>query len=118
MNPAEWPALRARVGEIFGSKPRSHWTAVFADIDGCGAPVLDLDELANDPHLRARGTIVKNEDGTVTAAPAPRLSRTPGRLRPAPAGPGAQTREVLTEAGFTPAEIDALISDGTVTAAD
>ncbi len=118
MNPAGWPALRARVGAIFGSKPRSHWTAVFADIDGCGAPVLDLDELADDPHLRARGTIVKSEDGTVTAAPAPRLSRTPGRLRPAPAGPGAQTRDVLAETGFTAAEIDALIIDGTVTAAD
>lgn len=118
MKPAGWPALRARVAAIFGAKPRSHWVAVFADIDGCGAPVLDLDELADDPHLRARGTIVKMDDGTVTAAPAPRLSRTPGRLRPAPEGPGAQTRDVLAEAGFTAAEIEALINDGTVAAAD
>lgn len=114
MDTAHWSSLRTRIAAVFATKPRSHWTAVFADVDGCGAPVLDLDELAEDPHLQARGTVVTLADGTVTVAPAPRLSRTPGRLRPAPAGPGAQTRDVLGEAGFSPAEIDALVADRTV----
>ena len=118
MDTATWPALRERVAAAFRTKPRSHWTAVFANIDGCGSPVLELDELAEDPHLRARGTVVTGPDGAVTSAPAPRLSRSPGQIRPAPAARGTHTREVLREAGFSADEIDALATDGTVVAAD
>jgi alpha-methylacyl-CoA racemase len=118
LDPAGWPALRDRIAAVFRSKPRAHWSAVFADIDGCGTPVLDLDELADDPHLRARDTIVAADDGSVTAAPAPRLSRTPGQRRPAPAGCGADTVAVLGEAGFSADDIDALLADGTIAAAE
>lgn len=113
---AGWAALRERVADTFAGKPRAHWTAVFADVDGCGSPVLDLPELADDPHLQARGTIV-DDGGRLAAAPAPRLSRTPGSLRPAP-GRGADTRAVLTEAGFTAAEIATLAASGTVVPTD
>jgi len=114
MDPRTWPGLRERVATVFRSKPRSHWSAVFADVDGCGSPVLELDELADDPHLQARETIVSTADGSITAAPAPRLSRTPGRIRRAPDAPGADTIAVLDEAGFTTAEIESLIADGTI----
>jgi alpha-methylacyl-CoA racemase len=117
MDPACWPELRRRVAKIFGNKPRSHWSEAFADIDGCGSPVLDLDELADDPHLQARGTIV-TENGQVAAAPAPRLSRTPGVLRPSPTRRGVDTRAVLAEAGFTPEDVAELAADGTVVLAD
>lgn len=112
MNPASWPQLRERVAEVFASRPRSHWTTVFAGIEGCGSPVLELDELADDPHLRSRGTIIAGPGDSVTAAPAPRLSRTPARIRPGPAGRGADTRTVLTEAGFSVEEIDELVRRG------
>ena len=115
LDPATWPDLKARVAEIFGTKPRDHWAEVFADVEGCGTPVLDLDELADDPHLAARGTVVR-EDGRLHAAPAPRLSRTPARVGP-PARRGADTRAALFEAGYTDAEVDALAADGTVTLA-
>jgi alpha-methylacyl-CoA racemase len=118
MDTATWPALRERVAAAFRTKPRSHWTAVFANIDGCGSPVLELDELVEDPHLRARGTVVTGPDGAVTSAPAPRLSRSPGQIRPAPSARGTHTREVLREAGFSADEIVALATDGTVVAAD
>ncbi|MEZ0365831.1 CaiB/BaiF CoA transferase family protein [Mycobacterium sp. pUA109] len=116
LDPATWPALRERVAAVFRTKPRSHWTAEFAEIDGCGSPVLELDELADDPHLRSRGTIINSADGIVTAAPAPRLSRSPGRIRPAPAARGADTRTVLSEAGFGADDIEALVTEGTVVA--
>jgi alpha-methylacyl-CoA racemase len=115
LDPATWPDLKARVAEIFATKPRDHWAEVFADIEGCGTPVLDLDELADDPHLAARGTVVR-EDGRLHAAPAPRLSRTPARVGP-PARRGADTRAALSEAGYTDAEIDALAAAGTITLA-
>jgi alpha-methylacyl-CoA racemase len=101
------------VAEAFASKPRSHWAAVFADLDACGAPVLELDELAEDEHLRERGTIIRDRD-QLAAAPAPRLSRTPGRLRPPPHSRGADTRAVLDEAGFSATEIDELAATGAV----
>lgn len=112
MDPRTWPALKARVADVFATKPRAHWTEAFAGIDGCGTPVLDLDELADDPHLRARGTVVRSEAG-LHAAPAPRLSRTPAYVGPDPVR-GADTRTALIEAGYTDAEIDALVADGTV----
>jgi alpha-methylacyl-CoA racemase len=112
MNPTTWPDLKARVAEIFATKPREHWTEAFADIEGCGTPVLDLDELADDPHLAARGTVVR-ENGRLHAAPAPRLSRTPARVGP-DAVRGGDTRAALAEAGYTDAEIDELVAEGTV----
>jgi alpha-methylacyl-CoA racemase len=116
MNPATWPALKARVAEVIATKPREHWTEAFAGIDGCGTPVLDLEELADDPHLAARGTIVR-EDGRLHAAPAPRLSRTPARVGP-DAVRGADTHAALAEAGYSDAEIDALAAAGTITLAE
>jgi len=115
LNPAHWAALRERIAAVFVTKPRAHWASVFADVDGCGAPVLELDELADDPHLRARRTLITEPDGSVTASPAPRLSRTPGRIGPAPRASGADTRDVLREAGFGVDEVDSLIAEGTVT---
>jgi alpha-methylacyl-CoA racemase len=112
LDPTTWPALRDRVAEIFASRPQAHWTKVFADIDACGTPVLDLDELLDDPHLRARGTVTMHE-GRITAAPAPRLSRTPGAVRPS-ARRGADTAVVLAEAGYSAEEIIALAADRTV----
>ncbi|CQD17589.1 alpha-methylacyl-CoA racemase [Mycobacterium lentiflavum] len=117
LDPARWPPLRERIAAVFATKPRAHWTAVFADVDGCGAPVLELEELADDPHLRARSTITTAPDGSVTAGPAPRLSRTPGRPGPAPRATGADTRDVLRESGFSDEEVSSLIADGTVAAA-
>jgi alpha-methylacyl-CoA racemase len=118
LNPAHWAELRERITAVFATKPRAHWTSVFADTDGCGAPVLELDELADDPHLRARSTLVTEPDGSVTASPAPRLSRTPGRLGTTPRASGADTRDVLRESGFDDDEINSLIAEGTVAAAE
>ena len=44
--------------------------------DACFAPVLELDEVANDPHNAARNTFLEI-DGVVQPAPAPRFTRTP-----------------------------------------
>jgi alpha-methylacyl-CoA racemase len=108
---AHWPRLREAIGGRFARGTRDRWTEVFAGTDACVTPVLTLAEAPHHPHHRARGTYVA--DGTGTApAPAPRFSRTAGRLpRPAPE-PGADTREVLARAGLADAEIDALLAAG------
>jgi alpha-methylacyl-CoA racemase len=48
--------------------------------DACFAPVLELEEAAQHPHLRQRG-VYQEIEGVVQAAPAPRFSRTPGKAR-------------------------------------
>jgi alpha-methylacyl-CoA racemase len=75
MDRDRWPELRARLTEVFASRSRDEWAAVFADTDACVTPVLAFGEAAAHPHLAARQTIVES-DGVTQAAPAPRFSRT------------------------------------------
>jgi len=79
MDRAGWPHLKARFAEVFASRTRDEWAKVFAGTDACVTPVLTFSEAPNDPHVAARGTLVRG-DGVVQAAPAPRFSRTPAAL--------------------------------------
>ncbi len=65
------------LAEIFASRPQSEWCEIFDETDACVAPVLDVDEFANHPHSKQRGSFVETGSFQVPAA-APRLSRTPG----------------------------------------
>lgn len=76
LDPAGWPVIRDRLAAEFASRPRDHWTEVFAEVDACVTPVLSWGEAAQHPHLVARATLV-DRGGMVQAAPAPRFSRTP-----------------------------------------
>jgi alpha-methylacyl-CoA racemase len=112
-DPANWPALRERFAAVFAGRTRDEWAAVFAATDACVAPVLAPEEAAAHPHLTARATYVE-ADGVLQPAPAPRFSRTPGRIGAPQPKPGEHTDEVLTEAGFTQEEIAELHSAGLV----
>ena len=72
-----------------------------AGVDACVEPVLLPEEVCGDAHLGSRGLF-----------PQPRVLATPLHLGPPAAGPapglGEHTREVLLEAGLTPAEMNAL----------
>jgi alpha-methylacyl-CoA racemase len=83
---AGWPTLRARFTAIFATRTRDEWVAVFDGTDACVTPVLALGEVADHPHLAARGSVVA-PDGMLQAAPAPRFSRTPATLPGPPAEP-------------------------------
>jgi alpha-methylacyl-CoA racemase len=114
---ANWPSLRSRVARVFETKSRDEWTEVFEHIDGCGGPVLELEELADDPHLSERGTVVRH-DGTIRVATAPRLSRhdrsADTRPLPAASGAGNVTSAVLLENGFTSDEVRELLAAATI----
>jgi alpha-methylacyl-CoA racemase len=102
-DPRNWPELRERLSARFCERTRDEWTAVFAGSEACVEPVLSLHEAAADPHLAGRGTYVSG-DGVIQPAPAPRFSRTPGRLAQPPAVRGEHTIEALTEWGLADAE--------------
>ena len=62
--------------EKFKTKTRDEWTSIMGGSDACFAPVLEMDEVADDPHNAERETFI-NIDGVTQPAPAPRFSRTP-----------------------------------------
>ncbi len=67
------PALRARLSELFRTRPRGEWCALLEGSDACAAPVLSMAEAPAHPHNAARGTFIE-ADGVVQPAPAPRFS--------------------------------------------
>ncbi|MDV7269306.1 CaiB/BaiF CoA-transferase family protein [Thioclava sp. A2] len=91
-NRANWPALHEIFTACFASRSRDDWAAVFAQSDACATPVLTLAEARAHPQNKDRGAYIVHE-GVNQPAPAPRLSRTPGRI-----GAGSALRRI------TPAE--------------
>jgi len=55
--------------------------------------VRSLADVANDPHASAR-RVLQRQDGMQQPAPAPRFSRTPGRLHTPPGEPGTTAQAV------------------------
>ncbi len=96
---ARWRDLRERFAEVFASRTRDQWSAVFEKTDACVSPVLSLGEAAASPHAQARASH-RVEGDRVDVAPAPRFSRTPGAVRHGPPAAGAHTQDVLREVGW------------------
>ncbi|MBS1885939.1 MAG: CoA transferase [Actinobacteria bacterium] len=83
LDPATWPAIRARLTAKFAERPRDAWHELFADSDCCVAPVLSMREARADGHNRDRGVFL-DVGGMPQPAPAPRFSVTePDAPRPA-----------------------------------
>jgi alpha-methylacyl-CoA racemase len=114
MDQSKWAETKARFAALFAAKTRDEWCAIFDGTDACVAPVLNLWEVADHPHTRARGVVFADANGKPEPAPAPRLSRTPGDGRRALPQVGEHTRAVLGEYGFDAAEISKLVEGGAV----
>ncbi|MDF0600622.1 CaiB/BaiF CoA-transferase family protein [Psychromarinibacter sp. C21-152] len=67
-----WPALTARLAELFAGRTRAEWERHFAGSDACVAPVLSPDEAQAHAMNAARRTWHQGESG-LQAAPAPRF---------------------------------------------
>ena len=113
LDPAGWAVGKRRWAELFATRTRDEWAAVFEGTDACVAPVLDWDEAAEHPHLAARGTY-QRVGGVLQAAPAPRYDRTPATLDRPPPHPGEHTDELLAELGRSPDAVAALRTAGAV----
>ncbi|MEX2488976.1 MAG: CaiB/BaiF CoA-transferase family protein [Pseudomonadales bacterium] len=113
MDRSRWPEYKEDLIRVFKSKTRDEWCTILEGTDVCFAPVLSLDEVAEHPHNRARGTFPE-ANGLLQPAPAPRFSRSETALPRGSRIPGEDTRQVLAEAGLSDAEIDALVSEGAV----
>jgi crotonobetainyl-CoA:carnitine CoA-transferase CaiB-like acyl-CoA transferase len=109
--------ILARVGAIMRERTTDEWMALFEHAQCPAMPVRSIDDLIDDPHLAAVGfwQRLDTPDGVVRMPGVPLgFSRTPGGVgKPGP-GLGADSDEVLREAGFDAAEIEALRRSGAV----
>jgi alpha-methylacyl-CoA racemase len=113
MDREKWPELKSKIAEIFKSKTRDEWCTIMEGSDVCFAPVLNLDEVLDHPHNRARQTFVE-VSGVPQPAPAPRFSRTVPEIQRSPPRPGENTEEALADWGFSAEEIAGLREGGAI----
>jgi alpha-methylacyl-CoA racemase len=105
-----------QIADVFKTKTRAEWKAFNDEHDAMIEPVLDLDEALESELVREREMVVSYEQpemGEIKQLGFPiKLSRTPASIqRPAPAL-GEHTAEVLTDAGYSAEEIQALQESG------
>ena len=111
-DPGRWPVQRELIRGVLRTQVRDHWVRMFEGSDGCLSPVLSLAEAPLHPHNQARSTFVE-VDGLLQPGTAPRFSKStvPGPARMPDAG--ADGRSSLARWGWTPDEIERLMSTGT-----
>jgi crotonobetainyl-CoA:carnitine CoA-transferase CaiB-like acyl-CoA transferase len=85
---------------------------LLSQTDVCLAPVLDLEEAYEHPHLKARGSYIE-VDGVMHPAPSPRFSRTPPDTPKAPAPLTTENAKAALQSWLSESEIDTLEADGT-----
>lgn len=113
---SKWAEQHRMLEAVFASKTRGEWEAIFALTDACVTPVLDYVEAADHPANAERAAVVK--DGRwLHPQIAPRLAtQKQAESFPIP-GKGADFADVLTEAGMSNADIEALAVAGAVVSA-
>ncbi len=75
------------------------------------AAVLEVPDVMEHPHTKHRG-MVWEKDGWRNVGNPVKLSRTPPKVRTKPKKFGTDTKAVLAEVGYSPAEVDKLVASG------
>lgn len=105
-------AVLGRIAETLLARPTAAWVALFREVGIPAMPIAAPADLLDDEHLDAAGFWERREtpEGTLRFPGIPtRFGGTPGGIGDAGPALGGQGREVLQEAGLSPAEIDMLV---------
>ncbi|HET9338754.1 MAG TPA: CoA transferase, partial [Casimicrobiaceae bacterium] len=117
---ANLAALVALMNDVLATRTKADWIEAFDAAGVPVGPVNTINEALADPQTIARGMVVDlvhPQAGATKALGCPvHFSATPTSVtRPAPML-GEHTREVLADAGYSDAAIDALVAEGVVEA--
>ncbi len=114
-------ARSRNIGEVYAfvagqmaTRTSAEWLRSLKEADIPVAPLNSVDDVIDDPHLAETGFFPMMEHPTegrlrMMAPPGAWSQTPPGELRPAPRL-GEHSREILREAGYADAEIEALIA--------
>jgi len=110
------PDVYAWLERTFRQRTTAQWLDILAAADVPAGPLHTLESLLDDPHLQAVGFFQQHEhptEGTVvTLRPPTRWSRTPAGVRRMAPHLGEHSEELLAEAGYSAAEVAALVAAG------
>ena len=110
--------LASLLEETLRTQPTAYWVNLLEEAGVPAGPIYNLAQVYNDPHVRARNMVVELDDphlGTIKHIGVPvKLSDTPGTIRHRAPDLGEHSREVLLEAGYTPAEVESLVEHGVI----
>lgn len=115
--PNDHHRLRDELKRTFALETRAAWLDRLARFDLPVGTVNTLEELPNDPQLRAREMVVsiETDHGPVKQVGiGAKLSRTPGSIRRVGVERGADTTDLLLESGYPAAQIEEFRSKGAI----
>lgn len=110
--------LDAIIQEKVAERTLAENRAFFDEADVTAAPVYDISQVVQDPHIQARQVVVDLPDAEMGSVPmhnvVPRLSGSPGAIRrPAP-GLGEHNLEILGSIGLGEDDLARLKSEGVI----
>jgi crotonobetainyl-CoA:carnitine CoA-transferase CaiB-like acyl-CoA transferase len=108
----------AIVGGFIGQRTLAEAIEFFEKAEVTAAPVYDVGQFLDDPHVQERGIVVETPDEDMGEIPmhavVPRLSGTPGRLRTPAPRVGQHNHEILSRIGYSDERIAALAQKGVI----
>jgi formyl-CoA transferase len=112
------PEVDAIVGGWIKARTLAENIAFFEEAGVTAAPVYDIGQFLEDPHVQERGIVFEAPDDEMGEVPmhavVPRLSRTPGALRTPAPKVGQHNEEVYTRIGYSDERLAALRQRGVI----
>lgn len=104
------------VSEVIATEPSAYWLEALGKADIPVAPLYSVEDLLDDPHIRAVGMVQELQHPTEGAIHSPaavgRYSRTPAGIRRHAPTLGEHTEALLTEAGYPKEDIQSRFGVG------
>ena len=111
-------ALDEAIGGFIRTRTLDENLAFFDRMDVTAGPVCDAADLEHHPYVLERGIVAEQADDELGSIPVPtpplRFAGTPATIRFGAPRLGQHTRELLADAGYSDAQIEALVAQGAV----
>lgn len=109
-------AVYSLAGEFIATRSTGNWLETLARLEIPCGEIVALEDIPDDPHMKAVGFFRREqhptEGGVTVPDVAVRFARTPGEIARLQPKLGQHSAEVLREAGFGDAEIEAMRASG------